>query len=215
MVIGDFNQDGVADIATTTDNGSSLTILIGNGDGSFQDPVVTNLPDTIRSLSIGDFDGDGNPDLVAPGSANAVHVYPGLGNGTFGPPTDLEIGSELQGSAVGHLGGGFLDFAVVTDRYVAVVRGNGDGTFQAGIEYPLCAYGLSLTAAVLAGGGGDALVAPTTTSNSAVASVLSQLPDGTFGPARFYEVGKVPPFFAAGDFENDGRASLALPAYDD
>ena len=82
-----------ADLALTTDNGGSLTVLIGNGDGSFQDPVVTTLSDTMRSLSIGDFNGDGSH-LVAPGSVHTVQVYPGLGNGTFGPPTELEIGSQ-------------------------------------------------------------------------------------------------------------------------
>ena len=214
LVIGDFNRDGFADLALTTDNGSSLTVLIGNGNGSFQAPVLTTLSDTMRSLSIGDFDGDGNPDLVAPGASNTVHVYPGLGNGTFGLPTELEIGSQLQGSAVGHLGGAFLDFAVLTDTYVAVVLGNGDGTFQAAVEYPLITYGYTLLAADLDGDGRDDLVALTITSSSAVASVLVQQPGGTF-EGHFYEVGQVTPYFAAGDFEGDGKARLALAAYQD
>ena len=215
LVVGDFNHDDILDIATTSDNGSDLAVLIGNGDGTFQDPVFTTESEVFRSLSIGDFDGDGNPDLVAPTSGNTVRIYPGLGNGTFGVPIELQVGTGLQGSAVGHFGGAGLDFAVTTDTYVAVVRGNGDGTFQAAVDYPLNTFAYSLITADIDGDGRDDLAALSLTSNSAVVSVLSQQADGTMGPAHAYEVGRVSPAFAAGDFEGDGRARLVFAAYDD
>ena len=63
MATADFNGDGKPDLLTLEAFGDGYEVLLGNGDGTFQPPVVTVLPSGF-SLAVGDFNGDGKADLV-------------------------------------------------------------------------------------------------------------------------------------------------------
>jgi hypothetical protein len=81
LVTGDFNHDGKLDVAAI---GDYLSVLLGNGDGTFQPPVnYTALGETI---AVGDFNRDGNLDLVIGNENSSVSVFLGNGDGTFQAP---------------------------------------------------------------------------------------------------------------------------------
>jgi Bacterial Ig-like domain (group 3)/FG-GAP-like repeat len=140
-VLGDFNNDGILDIAVANNATNAISILLGNGDGTFQAPT-TLLPSSFGALSIavGDFNREGNLDLAVvipgdgqPGDATGtVNILLGNGNGTFQPAQAYVVGTSPGSIAAADFNGdGFLDLAVLNtgDDNVTVLLGAGDGTF--------------------------------------------------------------------------------------
>src|SRR4029077_4752748 len=84
VAVGDFNGDGKLDLAVTNKGDKTVSILLGNGDGTFQSQttVPTGLaPDAVVT---GDFNGDGKPDLaVANFTDGTISILLGNGDGTF------------------------------------------------------------------------------------------------------------------------------------
>src|SRR6201999_3002052 len=87
VAIGDFNQDGIPDLASTNYDNYTASIFIGNGDGTFQTPVPYHVPlSNTQSVQVADFNGDGLADLaVSSGYPQSLAVLFNYGNGTFGP----------------------------------------------------------------------------------------------------------------------------------
>ena len=150
IFIGDFNGDGKLDLAlfrsgnsATADNGE-VRILLGNGDGTFQAPVVTTLTPAAANLNVGDFDGDKRADLVVKNddpstSSVSIEVLLGKGDGAFHTPNPIAV-PNMSGtaSAVADLSGdGKLDIAVATSDGVLLLLGQGNGTFQQGSSLAL------------------------------------------------------------------------------
>src|SRR5207253_6356815 len=82
--VGDFNGDGRPDVAVANHNSSNVSVLLGNGNGTFQAAVNYGVGTLPYSVSVGDFNGDGKPDLaVANYGSNNLSVLLGNGNGTF------------------------------------------------------------------------------------------------------------------------------------
>ena len=141
LAVADMNGDGKPDLIGQ--NGLQLSVLLGNGDGTFQAPkTVPAVSNGIRSsgaLVVGDFNGDGRPD-VALVCLEAVEVLPGNGDGTFGNPIVTPIDTDAAAFAIAadFNGDGKLDIAYSTDPFddtVDFVFGNGDGTFQSGPSF--------------------------------------------------------------------------------
>src|SRR3984885_13300982 len=127
-------------VANETDN--TLTILLGNGDGTFTaasgSPIKTgNHPVSVVSATLiagGQFDL-----LVANQQDDTVSVFMGNGDGTFAAPVNLTTGRGPTGLVVADFNNdGKLDLAVTnqTDNSVTVYLGNGDGTFNKPLSYP-------------------------------------------------------------------------------
>lgn len=137
IVVTDFNQDGKLDVATADLGVSSLTVLQGNGDGTFASRPRPALTAPARDLIVADLNNDGKRDIVA-----TTHEFPrvvepllGNGDGTFtAAPTYAEAGLfELTDGDFD--GDGNRDLAVTltagSSNFVRPLQGAGDGTFTA------------------------------------------------------------------------------------
>src|ERR1035437_3155166 len=145
VAVGDFNGDGKLDlVVNNAGSAGTVSVLLGNGDGTFQAPINSAAGTASRSLVVGDFNGDGKLDL-AMGANGAVSVLLGNGDGTFQAPINSDAGRDPMWVAAGDFNrDGKLDLVVAnkgtlannfSDSSVLVLLGNGDGTFQAAAEY--------------------------------------------------------------------------------
>jgi len=114
ITTGDFNGDGILDLAFADSGSTNLTVLLGNGDGTFTQK--TGQPDagqTTTFITTADLNGDGKLDLVLVDSANAVLIYLGNGDGTFQTALETAAGNGATQLAIGDFNGdGRLDIAV-------------------------------------------------------------------------------------------------------
>jgi hypothetical protein len=131
VLVGDFNGDGKADLATVNANSSSLSILLGAGDGTFQPPLRVTIPGQALRLAVGDFNGDGKTDLAT----NNGHVLLGKGDGTFQTPVTYSTRTVASSVASGDVDGDGKADLIFGDGVVSVLLGKGDGTFQTALTY--------------------------------------------------------------------------------
>ena len=91
--VADLNGDGKLDLIFGTSN--AIYVLLGNGDGTFQQAATYTVPSyntsAIYGLAVADFNGDGHPDIAVAGATDAV-VFPGNGDGTLGAPQTFALG---------------------------------------------------------------------------------------------------------------------------
>ena len=135
-IIYDLNGDGKSDLILSgyPNEGGAIGICCSNGDGTFQTPVVYKVEDSnLGHAVVGDFNGDGIPDIAAPGG-KGIWLFTGKGAGVFNPgvlAASAPTGGIWLASADFH-GDGKLDLAVgVNPSGLYTVFGNGDGTFTA------------------------------------------------------------------------------------
>jgi hypothetical protein len=151
LTSGDFNNDGNKDIAVGrgTASSGSVTVLFGNGAGSFGTPVNYVSFFEPRAIKTGDFNGDGNVDIAAANySSNNIAIFLGSPTGTFAPgfgvnclsgPTTL-LSLDIDGDNK-------LDLAVANTNSVSILKGNGLGSFATGVNFAIPGGGgLRLTA---------------------------------------------------------------------
>jgi hypothetical protein len=135
LAVADLNGDGIPDIVTASNSTGTVSVLLGNGDGTFRAPVIfPSNADSLWGLAVADFNGDGKPDIAVSGFVGGVML--GNGDGSFQPVIGQIYGGAL---AVGDLNGdGKLDVlsgAGPGDSGLAILLGNGDGTFTNGPFY--------------------------------------------------------------------------------
>ena len=135
VATGDFNGDGKLDLVVAN-NVSTVSVFLGNGDGTFQPAVNYAAGSSPKAVAVGDFNGDGKLDLaVANAFSNNVSILFGNGDGTFQPAVNYSVPCCPSSVALGDFNGdGKLDL-VVTTNSASVLLGNGDGTFQPALNY--------------------------------------------------------------------------------
>jgi hypothetical protein len=103
MAVGDFNGDGKLDLVTANVFSNNVSVLLGNGDGTFETAQNYNVGH-VGSLAVGDFNGDGRLDLaMTNGGSNSVSVLLGNGDGTF--QTAMSVAVPTANFAVGDVNG--------------------------------------------------------------------------------------------------------------
>lgn len=192
IVAADFNSDGKLDLAvadqhvpSSTSHGGA-TILLGNGDGTFQVAFSSPIAAFPTSISTGDFNGDHKTDLVIASfisafglSGSDLNIWIGDGAGNFTPHAFLtdrtSSGSVFPLSVVvGDFDGDAKDdLAEVRGKSISVLRGNGDGTFHGQL-------------------------------------VFDDSSNGTFQGKLIFSAGSGPFALAVGDFNRDGKPDLAV-----
>lgn len=221
LVVGDFNGDGHPDLAVVNSPmppppfppqptpPGTVSILLGQGDGTFQAAPTVTVGRDPRSVSVGDFNGDGRLDLGVVNLAdNTVSILAGGGDGTFQAALAVGAGSQPIDMAVGDFNGdGRLDLAVANEMFsssvgtVSILLGRGDGTFQAGTPVPVGSTPVSIAAGDF-NGDGRMDVATTNLFDNTV-SILLGHGDGTFQGMPVVAVGNFPLALALGNFNGD------------
>jgi hypothetical protein len=218
IAAGDFNGDGKADLASVVFSSCSNTclpghalVLIGNGDGTFQSPVEYAVGLDPRYLAVGDFNGDGKPDLaVSNFRGNTVSILLGNGDGTFKPHVDYPAGTQPESIATGDFkGDGVLDLAVVNvSNTVLILLGNGDGTFTSGTPLTTISQPQGVVTADFNGDGKLDLAVTTITPDEVF--IFLGNGDGTFQTSAGYSDGIAFGLPSVGDFNGDGKPDLVV-----
>jgi hypothetical protein len=221
VAVEDLNGDGVPDLAVANQGiypavGESVSVLLGNGDGTFQPAQDFAAGHSPSAVVVADFNGDGIPDLAIANAAfytgaATVSVLVGSGDGSFQAPQNFAVGAAPQALAAGDFNGDNIpDLAVAnySSDNVSVLRGQGDGTFSATPSFPA---GRNPFSEVVGDFNGDG-IPDLAIANfySGTISVLLGNGDGTFGDARSFSVGGYPEVVAVGDFNDDGNVDLVV-----
>ena len=216
--MGDLTGNGILDLVVANwDDGpanpNSLSVLMGNGNGTFQSPQTIPLPFGPNFTAVADVNGDGKPDIIVTGSGE-VGVLLNNGNGTFQNPVTYPVGVAQGGLIVADVNGDGKPDILVSNQNsndIGVLLGNGDGTFQNQVTYPVTGPG-SLALADISGDGTPDLVVDNYASSSV--SVLAGNKNGTFGNAISSPVGSNPNGLAVAEIDGDGLPELAVANYD-
>jgi hypothetical protein len=227
VAAGDFDNNGTADLAITSDYDNTVIILLGNGDGTFRPALGSPIPGINFPLTvkIGDFNNDGRLDLaVTNGQNNTVSILLGNGDGTFtqAPGSRVPVGAVPYFTAIADFNkDGFADIAVTnnTDNTVSILLGNGDGTFTQAPGSPIGGFNYNPVGIVAADFNGDGTVDLAATNYTGTGYygpgnvvVLLGNGDGTFTPATGSPIttGLRPIVLVAMDFDKDGKTDLAV-----
>jgi FG-GAP-like repeat len=222
VVAADFNNDGNWDLATADFTSNDVSILLGNGDGTFQPALQFSTTMGPSALGVGDFNGDGIPDLAVTEygfNSSALAIFLGNGDGTFrAGAVYTSVSFPYSVTVADFNGDGILDLAVSNNatNNVGVMFGNGDGTFQSPTAYSVPEPERVLAADVNGDGHPDLEVLaycgrdPKTCQTGGVAVFLND-GSGTFGkPAYFNTNGIGPDGIAAADLNHDGKVDLVV-----
>ena len=234
VVTAAFRTSGHLDLATANadQNANSVSILLGNGDGTFGAKTDIPVGTTPLALVAAQF-GNGNPsgtehfmDLAVVNQAsNSVSILLGNGDGTFQPKVDIAVGAQPSAIVVGDFDkDGHLDLAVANQgsssvpgsSSVSILFGNGDGTFQPAVNIPLTT-GTGPISIATANFDNDInnnpdLVTADSTSSSVTLLFGNGTRINTFStqPQTDIPVGTRPLAVIAADFNADNHADLAV-----
>jgi uncharacterized repeat protein (TIGR01451 family) len=220
-VFGDFNGDGKLDIAVVNIGSNNVSILLGNGDGTFQAAKNFDVGNSMTGIALGDFNGDGKLDVAVflPGDPNTltageVRILFGNGDGTLQAPKVTVLTSSAVNFAAGDFNSDKKPDLIVcnvdssTGVSLEILIGNGDGTFQAPLAVQSVAMSTNFGVADFNKDGKPDLAIAT----SEGVQVLLGKGDGTFQPGSTATItnGFAVQTFLTTDVNGDGAADLIV-----
>jgi hypothetical protein len=213
VAVGDFNGDGIPDMAVSDDFAKKIRVFLGKGDGTFTakpNPAACEQ----ATIVVADLNGDGNADLALACQPNGtlIQILLGNGDGTFKTALNVNTSAEFTSMAVGEFNGDGIPDLVLTDwsaNSVTVLLGNGDGTFTAEEPIPAGIDPQWVAVGDFNGDGKQDLAVANYSTNSM--TILLGNGDGTFTtaptpPGQFAGPWQV----VVGDFNGDGKEDLAV-----
>jgi hypothetical protein len=217
VAVGDLYQDGKADIVASNWATGAVEVLRGNGDGTFQSPTSIALPGITNGLVVADLNGDGWPDVAVAGQNSVVYVLLNNGKGALALSGTYSIsgaGSELAVADVNDDGKPDLCVTMGATSRVAVLLGNGNGSFAAAPDYDTTmpgVYGIAV-GDVNNDGFRDLIVTSPSTGSIAVGFGNG---DGTFNSPNIYAASSLssplnpsPGEVALSDVNEDGNPDI-------
>jgi hypothetical protein len=205
--VGDFNGDHKLDLAII--DPPYISVLLGNGDGTFGAPFDNDTFIGPQNLAVGDFNNDHNLDVTVVGYSGGemnLGVLLGNGDGTLQPSITYPLTDQPNGVTVGDFNhDGKLDVAV--GGLVAVFLGNGDGTLRQPLQE---FYGGQVVVADFNGDGNLDMATPDFPMGL---EVYYGKGDGTFRPGQTAMVGSNG-YPLTADFNNDNEADVAFLSAD-
>ena len=217
---GDFNGDGKPDLAVTHSDGNRVTILLGNGDGTFRAGSTFAAGNSPLSVTVADLNADGRLDLaVANSGDDNVSIFFGNADGTFRAGSKFPAGIGPRYVAVADFNkDGRPDLATIGEALTAsVLLGNGDGTFKTPNTY-ITGYSPEhiIVADINRDGNPDLVIgegipeALAPDEQSGAITVFLGNGDGTLQGAPVVYSTAAPLGGATADFNGDGRPDVAL-----
>src|SRR5215213_1351167 len=219
VAVADFNNDGKKDLATVNRGSHTVSILLGNGAGTFGDATNFSTGGTFPEpfgLAAADFNNDGKTDVVvSQPNVGLISVLLGDGNGNLGAPANFSVGENPGTFATGDFNGdGKTDLAIADSGFnnggVYVLLGIGTGSFGAPTKFTA---GLRPRYVVVADFNGDSnldLAVANVGFNFNKISILLGSGNGSFGAHTDFAVGSSPIGLVARDFNKDNFLDLAV-----
>ncbi len=221
VAVADLNGDSLLDLVTSNDSSDDVSVLLGNGDGTFQTQQRFPVGSNPRSVAVSDLNDDGVPDIVTAnqgrflGPDDDVSVLLGNGDGTFQPEQRFAVGDRPRSVAVADLNAnGAPDLVTANENSddVSVLLGNGDGTFEAAQSFAVGDFPISVKVADLDRDSLlDLVVANEGRSfDRGGVSVMIGNGDGTFEAAQRFVAGQSPRSVAVADVTGDDLLDLVV-----
>jgi FG-GAP-like repeat/Abnormal spindle-like microcephaly-assoc'd, ASPM-SPD-2-Hydin len=193
-----------------------VSILIGNGDGTFQAKTDYAVGQSPVALVVQDFNGDGRFDLAVTNTSKSVSVLLGKGDGSFQPAVNYISNTSPWGIVSADFDGDKIPDLVVSHAGfpwgLGLLKGNGDGTFQPEQQIVTNVQGVlnvqKIAASDLNGDGKEDLILSDVSAGGV--RVLLGNGDGTFQPYVNYASGANPYAFGVKDVNGDGNIDLEI-----
>lgn len=233
VAVGDFNSDGKPDIAVANSGSNNVSILLGNGDGTYQPAVNFDAGLSPNSIAVGDFNGAGKLDLAVfqigdqtNSVAGAVSILLGNGDGTFQTPKTTALTVFASGMAVADFNLDQKSDLAVSDSSLdssrgivvatfSIFLGKGDGTFQPAKQIlgPIPSSGALASADFNRDSKPDLAVGTSlevSVGSSSGFLILLGKGDGTFLQGATVFLAHPPDAITTGDLNHDGNLDLLV-----